>query len=414
MKTADTKRIADMIPLAEIRAAAERIAHIVRVTPMLPCERVCDIAGVPVYLKLENLQHTGAFKIRGAANCIAQLRDRERAAGVITASAGNHSQGVAAAATALGLTADIYMPCNTPFLKIQRTRHFGGIVHLQGDCFDDAYCEACDVQQQSGRCFVHPYADERVMAGQGTIGLEILDQLPEAAAAVIPVGGGGLAAGVASALRAIKPDMAIFGVQARNAPSMAEAFRSGRVETVPGRPTIAEGIAVGSAHPLTYGLLSELLDDIVTVDEGAIATAMLDLIENDNLVAEGAGAVALAALPQLIGRLDGPTVLLISGGNVDVTTLGAVIDRGLAVEQRSVRLLVVLPDIPGALARLAGVIGDAGANIIEILHNRLTGEVEVGRAEVEIVLLTRGPEHVADILAQLRSSGYEARRHAHA
>ena len=228
-----------MIPLAEIRAAAERIAHIVRVTPMLPCERVCDIAGVPVYLKLENLQHTGAFKIRGAANCIAQLRDRERAAGVITASAGNHSQGVAAAATALGLTADIYMPCNTPFLKIQRTRHFGGIVHLQGDCFDDAYCEACDVQQQSGRCFVHPYADERVMAGQGTIGLEILDQLPEAAAAVIPVGGGGLAAGVASALRAIKPDMAIFGVQARNAPSMAEAFRSGRVETVPGRPTIA-------------------------------------------------------------------------------------------------------------------------------------------------------------------------------
>lgn len=403
-----------MIPLSEIQAAAERIAHIVRRTPLLPCERVCDRVGVPVYLKLENLQHTGAFKIRGAANCIAQLCEDERGGGVITASAGNHSQGVAAAATALGLTADIYMPCNTPFLKIQRTRHFGGTVHLHGDSFDEAYAEARRVQQQCGRCFVHPFADERVMAGQGTIGLEILDQLPEVAAAVIPVGGGGLAAGVASALRAVKPDMAIFGVQARNAPSMAAAFRSGRPDAVPTRPTIAEGIAVGSAHPLTYGLLSELLNDIIMVDEGMIAGAMLDLIENDNLVAEGAGAVALAALPQLAGRLPGPTVLLVSGGNVDVTTLGAVIDRGLAVAQRSVRLLVVLPDIPGALARLAGVIGEAGANIIEILHNRLTGEVEVGRAEVEIVLLTRGPEHVTDILERLQSAGYVARRHTHA
>ncbi len=403
-----------MIPLDQIEAAAQRIAGIARVTPVMPCERACDTCGRQVYLKLENLQYTGAFKIRGAANCIAQLPNTARETGVIAASAGNHSQGVAAAATALGIPARIYMPHNTPFLKVERTRYYGGEVVLHGDSFDEAYAEARRVQEESGAPFVHPFADEHVIAGQGTIGLELLEQLPDMAACIIPVGGGGLASGIASALRVKKPDMTLIGVQAANAPSMAESFAAGEARTVPVTPTIAEGIAVAAASDMTCELLRELLDDIVTVDESAIAAAMLDLIEDDNLVVEGAGAVGLAALPQLADRLHGPTALIISGGNVDVTTMGAVIDRGLAVAERSVRLLVILPDVPGALAKLAGIIGDAGANIIEILHNRLTGEVQVGRAEVELVLLTRGPEHVEQVLGLLHEAGYEARRHTHA
>ena len=403
-----------MIAVAEIEAARSRIAGTARLTPLVPCERACDLCGMPVYLKLENLQYTGAFKIRGAANCIAQMVETARDSGVVTASAGNHSQGVAAAARAFGIQAHIYMPRTTPFLKVERTRYFGGEVHLHGDNFDEAYQEARRVQEEQGLAFVHPFADERVIAGQGTIGLELLEQLPEVESVVIPVGGGGLASGIASALRARKQGMTIIGVQTVNAPAMADSFATGDLCTVPVKPTIAEGIAVGSADDMTCHLLRELLDDIVVVEEGAIASAMLDFIEDDNLVVEGAGAVGLAALPQIAERLHGPTVLIVSGGNVDVTTMGAVIDRGLAVAERSVRLLVVLPDIPGALARLAGVLGDAGANIIEILHNRLTGEVQVGRAEVELVLLTRGPEHVEEVLRRLHDAGYEARKHAHA
>ena len=403
-----------MIPLSEIEAARQRIASIARVTPVIPCERACDVCGRQVHLKLENLQYTGAFKIRGAANCIAQLPELARETGVIAASAGNHSQGVAAAATALGIPARIYMPQNTPFLKVERTRYYGGEVVLHGDTFDEAYAEARRAQEETGAPFVHPFADERVIAGQGTIGLELLAQLPDMEACIIPVGGGGLASGIASALRAQKPDMTIIGVQAANAPSMAESFAAGEACTVPVTPTIAEGIAVAAASDLTCGLLRELLDDIVTVDESAIAAAMLDLIEDDNLVVEGAGAVGLAALPEIADRLRGPTVLIISGGNVDVTTMGAVIDRGLAVAERSVRLIVVLPDVPGALAKLAGIIGDAGANIIEILHNRLTGDIDIGRAEVEIVLLTRGSHHVEEVLTRLTAAGYQPRRHTHA
>ena len=402
-----------MIPIDDIRAAARRIAPIARVTPVLPCDRACDVCGQSVLLKLESLQHTGAFKIRGAANCISLLGE-SAVGGVVAASAGNHSQGVAAAATALGIPSHVYMPRNTPFVKVERTRYYGAQVHLHGESFDEAYAEARRAQEELGLPFVHPFADERVIAGQGTIGLELLEQVPEIAAVVIPVGGGGLASGIASALRAEKPEVTIIGVQAANARAMADSFVAGETCTVPVSATIAEGIAVGSPSEFTCGLLRELLDDIVTVDESAIAAAMLDLIEDDNLVVEGAGAVGLAALPLIAERLTGPTVLIVSGGNVDVTTMGAVIDRGLAAAERSVRLLVVLPDVPGALARLAAVIGDAGANIIEILHNRLTGEVEVGRAEVEIVLFTRGPEHVREVLARLHDAGYTARRHEHA
>lgn len=402
-----------MIAIEQIEAARERIAGIARKTPVMPCDRACGRCGAPVWLKLENLQHTGAFKIRGAANCIAQLSADEKAAGVIAASAGNHSQGVAAAATAMGISSRIYMPESTPFLKVERTRYFGGDVRLHGASFDEAYAAALQAQAEEGLTFVHPFADERVIAGQGTIGLELLEQLPDLEAVVIPVGGGGLASGIASALRQRKPGMTIIGVQAVNAPAMAESFATGDMCTVPVAPTIAEGIAVGSVSDVTCGLLRELLDDIVQVDEGAIAAAMLDFIEDDNLVVEGAGATPLAALPQIADRLNGPTALIISGGNVDVTTMGAVIDRGLAVAERSVRLLVELPDVPGALAKLAAVIGEADANIIEILHNRLTGDIDVGRAEVEIVLLTRGREHVEEVLKRLTDAGYEAKRHVH-
>ncbi|MFO7946890.1 MAG: threonine ammonia-lyase [Armatimonadota bacterium] len=399
-----------MIELDRIEQACQRIAHIARQTPVVPCDRACDRCGRQVLLKLESLQYTGAFKIRGAANCIGQIAEQARQHGVVAASAGNHSQGVAAAADAFDVDAHIYMPESTPFLKVERTRYFGGTVLLHGDTFDEAYAEACRAQEREGRIFVHPFADERIIAGQGTIGLEICEQVPDCGSVLIPVGGGGLASGIASAVRQLQPDARIIGVQAENAPAMTRAFHSGKREPVPCTPTIAEGIAVGEPDELTYSILSETLDDMVLVSEAAIAQAMLDLIEDDNLVAEGAGAVGLAALAELHEDLPGPIVIVISGGNVDITTVGSVIDRGLAVAERTVRLRVVLPDVPGALADLAAAIGQQDANIIEIFHNRLTGEVHIGRADVEVVLLTRGPEHAKSVIARLNEAGYEARR----
>ena len=399
-----------MLTYQDILAARERIATIARVTPLLPVTE--QIAGdLHVFLKLESLQYTGAFKIRGAANFMAQLSEDDRQRGVLAASAGNHAQGVAAAAGAMGVAATIVMPETTPPLKIERTRRYGAEVILHGQTFEEAYEHAQSRCQGENCIFVHPFADERVIAGQGTIGLELLDQAPDLDSVIVPVGGGGLISGVALALKHQRPDVRVFGVQTEAVAAMAQSFSCHELTCVTPRPTIAEGIAVAEPAQLTYDLISRYVDDIVTVSEAQIAAAMLDLLEDFKLVVEGAGAATLAALPQLRDRLGHKTALVLSGGNVDVTTLGAVIDRGLAVEGRAVRLRVDLRDHPGALAKLAGVIGQAGANIVEIYHNRTTGNIEIGRAEVEVVLNTRGAEHVEEILALLESNGYNARRH---
>jgi len=399
-----------MLTLEEIRQARERIAALVRRTPLLEGGEVPAARGCRVLLKAENLQRTGAFKIRGASNCLALLSEAERSRGVIAASAGNHAQGVAAAAQALGTMAIIVMPEATPLIKVDRTRQYGAEVVLAGEDFDAAYQEALRLQGERGLVFVHPFADQRVIAGQGTVGLEILEQAPEVESVVVPVGGGGLIGGVAVGVKEQRPEVKVFGVQAGLASAMQRSFASGELTSAHPEPTIAEGIAVGHPAPITFDLVQRYVDDIIAVSETDIAAAMLELLEDHKLVVEGAGAVPYAALDFLAGRLGRCAVLVLSGGNADVTTLGAVIDHGLAVAGRSVRLKVDLRDVPGALAQLAGVLGSARANIIEIYHNRLTGNLEVGRAEVEIVLNTRGPEHVEEVLHLLRVKGYDPRR----
>ena len=399
------------VTLQEIQQAAERLDGVVRKTPILHSHRLSEHFGCEIYLKLENLQITGAFKIRGATNCIAQLTDPERATGVITASAGNHAQGVAAAARTAGIAATIVMPEITPVTKVQGTAEYGAEVSLHGRVFDEAPTEASRLADERGATFVHPFDDDRVIAGQGTVGLEIIEQLPGVDCVVVPVGGGGLISGIATAVKTLKPEASVIGVQAENAPAM---FLSCQVEELTRADvvgTIAEGIAVGKPCERTFEMIGERVDEMLTVAERDIARAMLELLEHHKLVAEGAGATPVAALESCSEQMRGKTVcLVISGGNADVTTLAGVIDRGLVEAGRSVKLQVTLADQPGALATLATAIGEAGANIVEIYHDRMSVSLELSQAEVELVLGTRGHEHIAEVITCLRERGYDVER----
>jgi len=399
-----------LVTLADITQAQTRIAPYIRRTCLIEAGPG-PLPGSVLRLKPENLQFTGAFKIRGASNCIAQLSAEEKARGVIAASAGNHAQGVAAAARAAGCKATIVMPEATPLLKVERTRAYGAEVLLSGRDFDEAFATSQQLSRRRGLVFVHPFADDRVIAGQGTIGLEILEQEPNVSSVIVPVGGGGLIGGIAVAIKEQAPHVAVYGVQTDMAPAMQCSFGAGELTVVPPQPTVAEGIAVGCPSECNLRLIRNYVDDVITVPEPDIATAMLRLLEEHKLVVEGAGAVSYAAVPLLGEALGQRPVAVLSGGNADVTTLGAVIDHGLAQAGRSVRLLLDLPDVPGALARLAAILAGTRANILEIFHNRQTGEVVLGRAEVELVLSTRGPEHVEEIIALLQSEGYNARHH---
>ena len=400
-----------MIDLTDIQQAAARLEGVVRRTPMLHSHRLSERLGCEVYLKLENLQITGAFKLRGATNCIAQLTDAERQRGVITASAGNHAQGVGAAARSAGIAATIVMPEITPVAKVQATAEYGAEIILSGESFDDAEAEAYRLADERGAVFVHPFDDDRVIAGQGTIGLEIIEQLPKVEQVIVPVGGGGLISGIATAIKALRPQTRIVGVQAENAPAMYLSCQVGRLTRADVVGTIAEGIAVGEPCSRTLEIITRRVDEMTTVSERGIARAMLELLEHHKLVAEGAGATPVAALEGMAEAIAGATVcLVISGGNADVTTLAGVIDRGLVEAGRSVRLRVTLTDRPGSLAKLATAIAEAGANIVEIYHDRMGVSLELGQAEVEIVLGTRGHEHIAEVLEHLRQQGFDARR----
>ncbi len=400
-----------MIGLVDVEAARARIGRAVDVTRLLPCPALSALAGRDVRLKAENLQRTGAFKIRGAVNRVATLSVEARARGVIAASAGNHAQGLALAARERGVRATIVMPEQTSITKVEATRALGATIVLHGPTYDDAYAHACALQAETGATFVPAFDDDEVIAGQGTLGLEIADQCPEAGVVVVPVGGGGLIAGSAVALKARLPRVRVVGVQASGAAAALAARRAGRPVKLDAIGTIADGIALKMVGERTYPLIERYVDDLVTVEEEEIAEAILILMERAKLIVEGAGAVPLAAL--LAGRVpaaDGPAVLVLSGGNIDVTFLARIIERGLIRAGRLMRFTVDLPDRPGRLAHVSALVGQAGGNILHVYHDRGSLDLPITWTRIRMDVETRGDTHVAEIAQRLAEAGYTIRR----
>lgn len=401
-----------MIGLPDIRRARERMGDQIYQSPCAYSETFSKLTGLKTHFKLENLQMTGSFKERGSLNKLLQLTEAERARGVIAASAGNHAQGVAYHATRLGMKATIVMPEATPLIKVVCTREYGGEVVLHGADYDEAYAEAMRRADAHGYAFIHAFDDDAVIAGQGTCGLELLEQEPRLDAVVCPVGGGGLIAGVACAVKTLKPDAIVVGVQAARQPSAQRAHLDGSPVSLPAAHTLADGINVRRTGARTLPLIRRYVDEIVTVSEEEIANAILLLLEREKTVAEGAGAVAVAAMVNQKTSLPlGKRVaIVVSGGNIDVNVLARVIERGLAKDGRMVKLEVLIDDSPGALHRLIGIIAQTRANILHVAHARAFG-ASLGETVVSVDLETRGPEHVASIEDALRAAGYDHRRH---
>ncbi len=396
-----------MLTLQDIRDAAVRLQGHVLDTPCVESKTLSQIVGAQVFLKFENLQFTASFKERGACNRLTLLSDEERARGVVAMSAGNHAQGVAYHAQRLGLRAVIVMPRFTPGVKVERTRGFGAEVVLHGDTLEEARSHAYALADAQGLTFVHPYDDEGVAAGQGTLGLEMLQAVPDLDTLVIAVGGGGLISGVATAAKAIKPGIEIIGVQTTRFPAMVNAVKG--THHPQGTSTIAEGIAVGTPGKITQEIVKRLVDDLVLVDEGDIEQAVLMLLEIEKTLVEGAGAAGLAALVRYPERFKGKRVgLVLCGGNIDPLLLAAIIERGMVRSGRLARIKVSARDVPGVLARITATVADAGANIEEVHHQRAFTMLAAQNVEIELVLQTRGKSHVDDVLAQLRSAGMEA------
>jgi len=396
-----------MITLSHIRAAAQRIQTDILYTPLVFSPAFSHMFSGDVYLKMENLQKTGSFKARGAMNLIKAMRDQIPKNGVVAASAGNHAQGVALAARQAGLPATIVMPVGSSISKQEATRNYGGQVVLEGRTVSESLLAARELAND-GRKFIHPFDDALIMAGQGTVALEIIETLPEVDRVIVPVGGGGLIAGMAVALKALKPDVKITGVQAAVCPSAVEAIRKGAVIEVPGATSIADGIAVRQTGAAPFEIIRDLVDRIAVVEEEQIAAAILLLMERKKIVAEGAGAVALAALMSKVVCIQPgeKTVLMISGGNLDSPLLGRIIRKGLIQSGRIMRVNVMLADVPGALAGLLKQIADSKANVLHIHHNRSRRDFPVNITAVELELETRGEAHIAEIERSLRDTGY--------
>ncbi len=390
-----------------IQEAADRLKKRVRQTELIAASHFGEQVGCQVFLKCENLQKTGAFKLRGAMNFMT-ARDRcELKQGVTTASAGNHAQGVAFGADLLGVHARIFMPENTPPQKVQATRDLGAEVVLTGANFDESFVAAQADCQRNGTVFIHPFDDPLVMAGQGTIGLEIMHDLPDVGTVIVPIGGGGLLAGVVTAIKETHPRVQVVGVESVAAPCMYRAVKQGGISEVPLGLTIADGIAVKKAGQLTTPIIRRLVDEIVLVEEEEIALAIVALLERSKLLVEGAGAVSLAALLNgKIRKTPGKTVCLLSGGNIDVRTLALVVERGLLAAGRYLKLRIEMQDAPGALATLAADLAAVRANIHDITHDRRTRGVVMGSTAVQLLLETRGREHAREIVATLRRQGY--------
>ena len=399
--------------LADFDAARERVAKVAAVTPMESSRFLAEILGSPVHLKCENLQRTGSYKIRGAYNRLSQLTDDEKARGVVAASAGNHAQGVALAARELGIAATIFMPVGVALPKLQATRNYGAEVVLRGDAVDRALRAAAEFAESTGAVFIPPYDHHDVIAGQGTLGLEILDQIPNLETVIIPIGGGGLISGVASVLKqrfALEGrKVRIIGVQAANAAAYPPSLNAGVSTEIRIAPTIADGIAVSKPGMLNFEIVKATVDEVVTVTDDDIARAMLMLLERAKLVVEPAGAVAVAAI--LTGQVQnsGTTVAILSGGNIDPLVMERVISRGLAASDRYLKIRLKLPDRPGQLARIAELISEANANVVEVLHTRHGRNALISEVEIDLSLETRGPEHVQRVLSHLIDAGYEPR-----
>jgi len=394
--------------LKDIEEARQCLSTVVEETGLVYNKVFSDMTGGNIFLKTENLQKTGSFKLRGAYNRIAHLTEKERSNGVVASSAGNHAQGVALAASSFGIKSTIVMPKHAPISKVTATKSYGAEVVLHGNIYDEAYQKAREIQEETGATFIHPFDDPMVIAGQGTIGLEILDDMPDVDIVIAPIGGGGLVSGLAIALKSIRPNIRVIGVQAANAPSMYESFKSGKMNIVDCIPSIADGISVKVPGNLTYEVIKKYVDDIVLVGEDEIAEAILLLMEKAKVVSEGAGAVPVAAL--LNGKINvkGKKVAaVISGGNIDVNILAQVMDRGLIRQGRKLMISTMMPDKPGTLCRMVELIAAEGANILSILHDRLALDVPIGYAKVEVVLETSDEEHGMRIIKRLLESGYK-------
>lgn len=394
------------VALEDVRVAAATIAGQVVRTPCVVSRTLSSISAADLFLKFENLQFTGSFKDRGALNRMSRLTAAERAAGVVAMSAGNHAQAVAYHAQRLGIPATVVMPRFTPNVKVEQTRSFGAEVILHGQDLNEAAARADEIVRERGRLLVHPYDDALVIAGQGTIGLEVLEEVPELDALVVPVGGGGLISGIAVAAKALRPEIHITGVQASRYPSMVQALAGEPV--VCGLSTLAEGIAVKRPGQLTLPLIRNLVDEIVLVEEAEIEAAVLLLLEVEKTVVEGAGAAGLAAVLQRRDLFEGRrTSVIVSGGNLDLMMQSQIIERGLVRSQRLARISVAIPDNPGGLAAVTRVLADRNANIIQVRHQRAFTHLALRSVEAEFVLQTLGSAHVEEILAALRAAGYE-------
>ena len=397
-----------MPTLDDIRAARERIGDVVGSTPCRLAHAVDRLGGERIWLKFENLHRTGSFKERGALNKLLGLSEEERRRGVITASAGNHAQALAYHASRLGIRSTVVMPEGTPLVKVSSTKGHGAEVVLHGPTFDDAVEEARRRQEEGGQVFVHAFDDEAVVAGQGTIGLELVEQVPELGLVVVPVGGGGVISGTAIAAKSLSPDVRVVGVEAKAAPSARASLDAGEIVKIETSETIADGIAIKRVGEVTFPLLQRWVDDVVLVDDEEIAAAILLLLEKEKTLVEGAGAAGVAAV--LFDRIPLPagraTAILLCGGNIDVNILSRIIDRGLVEDGRLARLVVTVRDRPGQLARLTAIVARLGANVLESAHHRAFADISVGEVAIALTLETRGREHVDELVAALEAEGH--------
>ena len=401
--------IVESTTIADVYRAAKQLEGVARKTRLIHSDYFSELCHNDVYLKPENLQHTGAFKLRGAYNKISQLTPEERVRGVITASAGNHAQGVAYAARKLGVKAVICMPATTPILKVEGTRALGAEVVLHGDGFDDAYAHSLELQKKHGYVYIHPFNDLQVLLGQGTTALEIIDALKDVDAILCPIGGGGFASGVALATKLVNPNVKVIGVEPENAACMKAALAADKVVTLDSADTVADGCAVKTAGTLTFEFCKKYLDDIITVSEIDIMNALLSLIEKHKLVAEGAGVLSLAALAKLPFH-DKKVVSIISGGNIDISTISALIDKALIARGRVFCFAVQLPDKPGQLLNVSRILAEENANVIQLDHDQTKVTDSFKKVVLTVTVETHNEQHIHKIIQALNANGYEIQK----
>ena len=390
----------------DVVAARKLLRDVISETPLMHSRVLSETVGGPVYLKCENLQRTGSFKVRGAYVRIARLSDAERARGVVAASAGNHAQGVAFAAGLLGCAATVVMPEGAPLPKVEATRGYGAQVVLHGNCVEDVLSEALAHAERTGAVFIHPYDHPDVVAGQGTVGFEIVEQCPQVRTAIVPVGGGGLAAGVAVAIKGLDPAISVVGVQAEAVAPYPGSLAAGHPVSVQAEPTMADGIAVSRPGDIPFAILSALAERVVTVSEESLSRGLVLCLERAKQVVEPAGAAGVAALLEHSRNLVPPVVVVLSGGNIDPLLLSKLLRHGLTAAGRYLAFRCRLPDHPGSLAKLLGDLAGLGANVLDVSHDRLTPRLHVDEAEVVLQIETRGPAHCEEVISALRAAGY--------